>query len=125
MAEREIGSLASAGGPVIKSGGSVTQSGAIRNNPVAWKALAKIWEDLYGKGKTPLSPGNIWKIENELVPRVDARWIEWFPEHAAFKDQVISQHHIGTLPFTTPLTWYEHYVIHGMGRYKADKGWLR
>ncbi|MGC4044770.1 MAG: DUF6531 domain-containing protein [Armatimonas sp.] len=108
--------------------GSRTASGAIRDNPKAWSDLRDLWGDVYGveaEGTGPLSKSNLWKIDHDLVPKVDARWIEWFPEHAQFKGEIISQHHIGTIPFVTPLTKTEHYIIHGNGRYSLDPGWLK
>lgn len=108
--------------------GGRTASGAIRDNRQAWKDLRDLWSDVYGAedgGVGPLSKSNLWKIDNGLVPKVDPRWIEWFPEHAKFRGELISQHHVGTIPFTTPLTTSEHYVIHGEGRFRTNRGWIK
>jgi RHS repeat-associated protein len=106
---------------------NATRLGVARNTPEAWSRLADLWSSPLDPEGTagPLSSSNLWKITNRISPRVDKHWIQWFPEHEAYRGEVIEMHHVGGLPFQVPLTETEHYILHGEGHYRTDPGWLK
>lgn len=68
--------------------GNTTRLGVTRTNPQDWRNQMRIWDnDQVYKGI--LSRGNRWRIENDLAPRVDRRWVGFFPGDAKLIGEIL------------------------------------
>ena len=75
---------------------SYSKLGAKKNAQQFWK----LWDE---KHPGTLSNSNLQEIGKGLSPIVDSQWIQHFPEHQRFIDQVLEHHHIDHGHLTTPL----------------------
>lgn len=69
-----------------------------------------------------LSKGNRWRIDHDLVPKVDKSWVEFFPGDANLVGENITMHHIGGTRLTTPLPASRHLDAHMPGGYRYNPG---
>lgn len=53
------------------------------------------FKQLLERNEEIFSPGNKWRINNNLSPQIDSVFIKNFPEYAPFKGQRLFHHHIG------------------------------
>ncbi|MEU6885649.1 DUF4157 domain-containing protein [Streptomyces viridosporus] len=79
-------------------GTTSSQLGYLRDRQLFWQR----WRDHYGAGGA-LSPSNLEAIAKGRSPIVDDVWVSRYPQHAAYKGQVLEHHHVGQGPLATPV----------------------
>ena len=52
------------------------------------------WKQALSKKPEMFSKGNVWRIENNIAPRVDKTWLEFNPSHTGNNNDVLVHHHI-------------------------------
>jgi hypothetical protein len=98
-------------GPIVKENGkSKVQSGVasselgyLRDHRRFWQAWKERYEHLGA-----LSKENIELIEKGKAPIVDEVWIQRYPQHAAYKGQILEHHHIGQGATAVPVPKHLH-----------------
>ncbi|MBG0569015.1 polymorphic toxin-type HINT domain-containing protein [Actinoplanes aureus] len=106
---------------VHNDGDNTTREGFTRDNPGDWKRQMAIWDrdPIY---KDILSKGNRWKIQHNLVPKVDAQWVRFFPGDANLIGEKITMHHIAGHKITVPLPTSRHHAAHQPGGTRYNPG---
>ncbi|MFI8835042.1 DUF4157 domain-containing protein [Streptomyces afghaniensis] len=79
-------------------GTTSSQLGYLRDSQLFWQR----WRDHYGTGGA-LSRSNLDAIAHGRSPVVDDVWVSRYPEHAAYKGQVLEHHHVGQGALATPV----------------------
>jgi RHS repeat-associated protein len=102
-------------------GSNTTRTGVVRTNTQDWKDQMRIWDNdpIY---KDILSKGNRWRIQHDLVPRVDKQWVGFFPGDAHLVGENITMHHINGEKITVPLPTSRHLDAHMPGGYRYNPG---
>jgi hypothetical protein len=73
-----------------------TVRGGVRSAPEFWAE----WRARYS---STLSDANLGSIEQRRSPVVDDQWIRAFPEHEAYRGEVLIHHHLDQGPLAIPL----------------------
>jgi RHS repeat-associated protein len=106
---------------LVHNDDNTTRLGVTRTNPQDWRDQMRIWDDdpIY---KDILSKGNRWRIEHDLVPRVDKQWVQFFPGDEKLIGEKITMHHIGGYKLTAPLPTSRHLDAHMPGGFRYNPG---
>ncbi|MGQ4401304.1 DUF4157 domain-containing protein [Streptomyces hayashii] len=75
-----------------------SQLGYLRDSRLFWQR----WRDHYGGGGA-LSPSNLEAIAKGRSPIVDDVWVSRYPQHAAYKGQILEHHHVGQGSLASPV----------------------
>jgi hypothetical protein len=94
--------------------GDATEAGGIRNRTQYWRRYAEKYPD-------HISPTNAEYIADNSAPVVDEQWVQHFPEHSPYMDQVLVHHHLDYGPFAVPVPKEVHSTQPGWGFWHVSR----
>lgn len=97
----------------VFTSGRTTMRGGIRESRQFWKAWAGLFPDT-------LSLANSVRINSRRAPIVDPKWVETFPEHAGYPDDVLIHHHLDYGPNAIPIPNILHGEQPGWGEWHSE-----